>query len=331
MTNLTDRYVDAAMRTVPEQQRLDLSTELRASIDDQIDARISSGEPRDAAERAVLTGLGDPDKLAAGYTDRPLWLVGPRYYLDWWRLLKLLWAVVLPFSALGIAIAQVLTAANDGGPMDAGDIGTVIGTTIGTTLSVAVHLAFWVTLVFFIVERSGTAKRGPLTTWSVDQLPEPRPKGLGFGDMVASLVFLAIAAAAIVWDRVVGLAYLGGEWMPVLNPGLWPWWIGGLFVLMIAEGALAIAIYAKGRWTWTFAAINTVLALAIAVPALWLLATGQLINPAFVSGVLSSADEAAIQITSVLAGFGIAITAGWDIVDGILKTVRGPKRAGRVG
>ena len=41
-TSLTDRYVDAAMRTVPEKQRADLAAELRASIDDQIDARSSA-------------------------------------------------------------------------------------------------------------------------------------------------------------------------------------------------------------------------------------------------------------------------------------------------
>ncbi len=65
------------MRTVPEKQRADLSAELRASIADQIDARVESGESRDAAERAVLIELGDPDALAAGYTDRPLHLIGP--------------------------------------------------------------------------------------------------------------------------------------------------------------------------------------------------------------------------------------------------------------
>ena len=40
--NLTDRYVDAAMRTVPENQRGDLAAELRGSIDDQIEARSSA-------------------------------------------------------------------------------------------------------------------------------------------------------------------------------------------------------------------------------------------------------------------------------------------------
>ena len=58
---LTDRYVDAAMRTVPEAQRADLAAELRGSIDDQIEARLGEGEDQASAERAVLTDLGDPD------------------------------------------------------------------------------------------------------------------------------------------------------------------------------------------------------------------------------------------------------------------------------
>ena len=59
-TSLTERYVDAAMRTVPDRQRADLGAELRASIADQIDARVDDGEPHDIAERAVLTDSATP-------------------------------------------------------------------------------------------------------------------------------------------------------------------------------------------------------------------------------------------------------------------------------
>ncbi|HWM16349.1 MAG TPA: permease prefix domain 1-containing protein, partial [Microbacterium sp.] len=133
-TTLTDRYVAAAMRTVPEKQRDDLAAELRASIDDQIEARVDGGEPRVTAERSVLTDLGDPDKLAAGYTERPLYLIGPRHYLDWWRLLKLLLAIVLPVSAFGVALGQTLSGAG---------FGEIVGSVIATLISVAVHLGFW--------------------------------------------------------------------------------------------------------------------------------------------------------------------------------------------
>ncbi len=134
-TSLTDRYIAAAMRTVPEKQRADLGAELRTSIDDQIDARVDAGEARDAAERAVLTDLGDPEALAAGYTERSLYLIGPRYYLEWWRLLKILWWIVVPLAALGIALGQVLSGAA---------FGEIISSAVVGAFTVALHIGFWV-------------------------------------------------------------------------------------------------------------------------------------------------------------------------------------------
>ena len=90
MTTLTDRYVWGVLRAVPEAQRPDLEPEIRALIADALDAR--SGRPAAeeapaAAERAVLAELGDPEVLAARYTDRSLFLIGPAYFLVWKRLL----------------------------------------------------------------------------------------------------------------------------------------------------------------------------------------------------------------------------------------------------
>lgn len=315
-TTLTDRYVAAATRTVPERQRDDLAAELRASIEDQIDGRVTGGEGHTEAERAVLTELGDPDKLAAGYTERPLHLIGPKYYLEWWRLLKLLLWIVLPAAAFGIALAQTL---------DGQSIGPIIGTVVTTLISVAVHLCFWTTLVFVIVERTG-AHRGPLTAWTVDQLPEPRPQGVGFGDMIASLVFLAVGAGAVIWDLTIGFVPAsvtdGGQSLSFLNPGLWPWWIAGLFVLMALEATLAVVVYLVGRWTPVLAVVNALLALAFAVPALILLAQGQLLNPEFFPAVIGDDGAEVTAIVTTVFGFGIAAIAIWDIVDGILKTIR---------
>ena len=315
-TTLTDRYVAAAMRTVPEKQRDDLGAELRASIADQIDGRTENGEDHAAAERAVLTELGDPDKLAAGYTDRPLHLIGPKYYLDWWRLLKLLLWIVLPAAAFGIALAQTL---------DGQSIGPIIGNVVSTLLSVAVHLCFWTTLVFVIVERTGAGRTG-FGTWTVDQLPEPQPRGVGFGDMLASLVFLVAAAGAVIWDLTIGFvpAFVTGSGEPLsfLNPGLWPWWIAGLFVVMALEATLAVVVYLVGRWTPALAVANAVLALAFAIPALILLSQGQLLNPEFFPAVIGEDGAEVAAIVSTVFGFGIAILAIWDIVDVVRKTIR---------
>ncbi|MGV9194348.1 permease prefix domain 1-containing protein [Microbacterium sp. MC2] len=310
--SLTDRYIDAVTRSLPEAQRADVAAELRASVADQIDDRTASGADPDAAEREVLTGLGDPDALAAGYADRPLQLIGPRYYLDWLRLVKLLLWIVPACAAFGVALGQVLSGAAPG---------TVIGTTIAVTLSVIVHVVFWTTLVFAIVERHAGGAAQPLTTWTLDRLPEPRAGGTTFADMVVVILMLLVGAGAVLWDHSFG--FVPGMRLSVLAEGLWPWWITGLFVAMALEAVLTVVDFVRGRWTVSLAVANAVLTLAVAVPALWLLMTGQLLNPEFFPTLITDGEGPKVQqIFEVITGFVIAGIAVWDIIDGFRKVRR---------
>ena len=124
----------------------------------------------------------------------------------------------------------------------------------------------------------------------MDARRPPRAEASGgatLSDLIASLVFLAIAAGAILWDHFVGFVYFADTgWVSFLAPELWPWWIGGLFVLMALEALLAISVYAKGRWDIGSATINLVLNLTVAGYALWLLSQQQLINPEFFPTVI---------------------------------------------
>lgn len=313
---LTERYVDAAVRAVPEKQRDEIAAELRERIADQLDARLEDGEAPDAAERAVLTELGDPEKLAAGYTDRPLSLIGPRYYLDWLRLLKLLWAIVPACAVVGVSIGMTIAGES---------FGAILGTAWAVLLSTIVHVGFWTTLVFFLVERYG--RNAPMSgTWTPDSLPVPRDRGAGLSELVASIVFLVLGAGAIVWDQVIGFAP-GYPGLSFLDPGLWPWWILVLFVVMAVEALLAVFVYVVGRWTVAFAVVNTILALAVAVPAIVLVAWGALLNPDFFPTIIpadaTGSGEEVGTIVNIIVGFVIAGIAVWDIVDGWIKALRG--------
>lgn len=320
---LTERYISAVTKSLNPTAQDDVRIELEASIADAVEARVDQGESSGDAEHRVLTELGDPAILAAGYADRPLHLIGPKYFLTWWRLLKLLLWIVPVLAAFGVALATILAG---------GSVGEVIGQVIAVALSTVVHIFFWVTLVFFVLERTG-ADTG--VRWNVDQLPDPAVNGVGRADLIASLCFLVIGIGAIFWDRFLGFFPTGGDPIPVLNPALWPGWITMLFALIVAEVLLAVAIYARGRWTTAFAVINTALAVLFASWALTLLGRGELVNPEFLDFVVQAGGEgfAKGQETSAEQGgvFGIlaAITGlclvffpAWDIVDGWLKTRR---------
>lgn len=323
MSTLTERYVAQTVKRIPPGAQSDVRAELEASISDAIDARTEQGEPRESAERAVINELGDPGALAAGYADRPLQLIGPRYYLAWLRLLKLLLSIVPACAAGGVAIAKVLEFAT---------VGELVSSIVLTAMMAILHVAFWTTLVFAILERT---VGDPGIEWDVDELPEPAEHGAGRSELIASLLFLALAAGAILWDALRGFVRVDGEALPILAPALWPWWMAALLVIMIAEVLLAIAIYVARRWTVGFAILNTVLAIAFAVPATYLLVTGGLVNPAFLDFLasdhtteLANADAGAAEqggvfrvVTVILSAVIVGI-AVWDIIDGWLKTHR---------
>lgn len=315
-STLTERYIAATIKSLPSTAQDDVRAELAASIGDAIEARVEQGEDREAAERAVLTELGDPGVLAAGYADRPLHLIGPRYYLTWWRLLKLLWIIVPTCAFGGMLLAQALANA---------PIGEIIGSAIGVGVSSVAHVAFWVTLVFVILERTG-ADTG--VRWDVDRLREPQETGTGRVDLIVSLVFLALAAGAIVADRFLGLVWLDGAPSPILNPELWPWSITGLLVLLAGEAVLAIAVYVAGRWNITLAFLNTALAVLFVSLTVTLLARGELVNPEFLDLAFTAngVDGEVLRILAVVTGFAIVGLAVWDVVDGWMKTARAARR-----
>ena len=72
MTPLTERYLAAALRGIPEKQRADVERELSSSIADAIEDRVAPARTAAAAEKAVLEGLGDPARLAAGMSVAPV-------------------------------------------------------------------------------------------------------------------------------------------------------------------------------------------------------------------------------------------------------------------
>ena len=160
MNTLTDRYLAATLRSVPTQRRDEIASELRASIEDMIEDRTGGGAGPPTAEREVLTELGNPDELAARYADRRLQLIGPTYYLVWLRLLKLLLSFIPALVGTIVAVVKVAEGSGFG----------AIGPGLVVALHVAVHIAFWLTLTFAIIERTQPAV--DLPDWTVDQLPD---------------------------------------------------------------------------------------------------------------------------------------------------------------
>ena len=187
-TTLTERYVHATLREVPQGRRADLGQELRSTIADMVEARVADGQSSDEAERQTLTELGDPAALAARYTGAPMQLLGPRFYLVWKRLTLqlLLWVPAL----VGMLVAAVRVIDGDG------TVGQVLVDAGGAAIGTAVQLVFWTTLVFVVLDR--VVAEDP-AEWTPDHLPEgPREREYTFGDAASSIGWTLVVAAVLV-------------------------------------------------------------------------------------------------------------------------------------
>ncbi len=312
--SLSERYVHAVVRSLPERNRADVADELRGLLADEVDARIASGLTPEHAEREAVVALGDPARLAASYADRPLHLIGPRRFLQWSRLLRLLLVIVPTCAAGGIILAKLL----EGAP-----VGEIALETFGVLFAVVVHLCFWVTLVFALLERYApeTELAEP---WTPDELPVTQPDRTSLGwAAVSGAAWLAVVVTAVVLQQVLQpVVTADGGRAPVLDPALWSWWLPYFFIVWLAEVALAVVAYRRRQWGIGEAVVNIVLAAAFAIPFIVLVAREQLASTELITVLVDLTDASIPGILGSMLIVIAIIAALWDAVDGVVRAAR---------
>ncbi|WP_156252198.1 permease prefix domain 1-containing protein [Pseudactinotalea terrae] len=312
MSTLTERYVHAATRFVQStDEREELRLELQERIDDTVSALRAEGHDAEEAERQALTDLGDPLLLSDQYRQRNSHLIGPRYFYTYVRVLL----IAVCTSAPIVAVISALLEWSDGG--DAGD---VIGGGISAGLSIALHVAFWTTLVFAVLERVVPQPPG---AWNPDMLPEAPGTGGGSrrSDMIASLVALAIGAVALVWQHL-GSPVSGADGrIPILNPDLWVPWFVLLLVVLVVEAVHAVWLFRRG-WTWAVATVNAVIAVAFAAIVVPLLLTHRVLNPELLEHLGWTGQT---ERGDVVAAAVILLITAWEVAAGFVRAARRPR------
>lgn len=324
MTSWTERYLAAALRSIPEPKRADVERELRSSIADAVEERVAAGEDRLAAERVVLEGLGDPALLAAAYTGRPAYLIGPELFPLYRRFVPRLIAIVVPIAAVVLMGAQLL-----GG----GTYADAVAAGIGGAVSVAIQIAFWTTVTFVFLERAESAREARTEIvatgrWRVDMLPEPSAARVTAGESVGEVVTVLITIGGLLFLRnLSGANDASGAAIQLFAPALTDFWFPVLIAVLAALAVLQVMVFVVGRWTMMLAVGHAVLQAAFAVPIVVLALNGTLINPAFAEHVgwppLAEGDGPVMLAVAV----GTTLVNGWEIV----STFRRARRAQRAG
>ena len=317
MTALIDRYLAAALRGIPEKQRPDVEAELRSSVADEVEDRVAAGEDRTVAERTVLNGLGEPTRLAAGLAGQPLHLIGPDLFLVYRHVLTMLAVVAVPIVGAVAGIAAFASDANAGAALIAG---------AGAAWNVGVHLAFWVTIVFVLIERVDEARdtrdeiKAATGKWNVDMLPALPPGRVSAGDTVGEVLGSVVGIGGLVFlSSSSWLKDGAGNVIPLFTASFASFWLPVLIAILAGMAAVHLLVFLAGRWTIQLAAVYALVQLAFSVPMIWLVLTGSLINPAFADALgwppLADSNGWAIRLFAAL----VAVVTAWEIFSAFRK------------
>lgn len=317
MTTLTDRYVWAVVRLLPEDHRAETDLEVRSLVADMIDdrrgARPDEGDDLEQVERGVLVELGDPNLLAARYLEKPRALISQEHFPEYRRVLKLVMTIAVPLvtalSALGAAFSGDAT------------VGTVVGGAFSAAFNTAIQVAFWVTLVYAFADRWKTDH-----PWTPDDLPDVPYAGEppGIGDTVFGIVVTVLAAVAMVWQHVSPpLDDRDGVGVPVLHPDLW----GGpgqlLLTLLGISLVVQALVLAKRRWTDRLAVANVVTNTAFLAVVAWAAFGERLVNTRFLEVLAERADwEQVPTVNPWIPVVVVAVIEAWDSAEAFLAVRR---------
>lgn len=326
MTSLTERYLAATLRGLPESKRVDVERELRSSIADAVADRLEAGADRAAAEIAVLEGLGDPARLASEYAGRPNYLIGPELFEPYRLLLTRLAGVVIPLAAIIVATLAVAAGAS---------LIEAILEGLGGAFMVGIQLVFWVTLLFVFIERADAARdaRAEIAQgrWTVAHLPVPAPDRVTVGETIGELVTLLITIGGLlVLRELAWVRDAAGVPLPILEPSLGTLWLPVLIGLLIGLAALHVIVHVNGRWTLPFAAVYAVTNGAFALTFIGLAINGMLVNPAFAAAIgFPQAAEGDSIVMVAVAATATVVTA-FEILS-VLRRARRTQAARPVG
>ncbi|WP_367888188.1 HAAS signaling domain-containing protein [Bacillus wiedmannii] len=327
--NLIDMYVEEVGKRLPEKNREDIILELRSTIEDML-----PDEYNEEDVKSVLEKLGSPVSLANGYLDRPMHLIGPRYFDVYTTLLKM----IIPIAAVIALIAMVAEnfVGYNGEPAVLNVILNLIGKGIGEIVEVSLHVFFWLTLVFAVLERTDKEKDPqPLTTslkkWTPDDLKNisyiPKKKAISKFEVFGSLMWTAIWATLYFYaNHLVGVYHATENGLKFVTPTFnqvvllqyWPI----VVVMIVFEVAISLFKLVQGQWTKKLAIGNAILQIAGTIVFIVIVVNSNLFTEGFITFVANVFATSPEEFKTWLIGGGILIyiiSAVLNIFDGFRK------------
>ena len=282
-------YIHEVTRRLPENTRQDIALELRSTIEDML-----PDEPTESQVKAVLAELGNPAVMAHNYLDRPMHLIGPKYFDLYLQLLKLIIPIVLTITLIATVADALGLVKQDEATITI--LLNIFGMAILTLVSTALQIAFWITIIFAVIEwKDKSRDQAPLTMnmkkWTPDDLkdvnPVPKKKVISKWVVIGSLLWTAVWSTVYFnAAKLVGIYeeieqgytfHVPAFHQETLN-SYWP-----LVAVVIAlEISLAIYKFFVGQWTMKVAGLNAITHVITLVILAIIIGDSSILNAGFI-------------------------------------------------
>lgn len=326
--NLIDVYIYEVTRRLPEKSREDIGLELRSTIEDML--------PEDHGEedvKMVLAELGNPAVLASGYHERPMHLIGPKYFHIYVSLLKMIAPIAMVITIISITAKYMIGFEEGDTVLNIGLI--VLGEGIWGIVNVFMQVFFWLTLTFAIIERADNSKDEQprtmsFTKWTPDDLKaipyEPKRK-ISKGFVFGSLLWTAIWATVYFYaDHLAGVYENSGEGLEFIMPALnqdvlnsyWPL----VLIVVGLEITLVLYLYIRSYWTKKAALFNVIKEAVSMIVLIIIMTNSQLFNIEFLTYMRDKVDFSPEQMKRFIIGIIVIlfpIFSLWNCIDGFRK------------
>lgn len=324
--NLIKLYIQEVTRRLPEKSRQDIALELESTIYDML--------PKDYTEKDVqhvLEKLGNPAVLASQYNEKPMHLIGPKYYDMYVTLLKLIIPIAVICSLIAIVAGKFFNPIEDGAVLET--MLSLIGEGIWNVINVAIQTFFWITIIYAILERVDVIKENSplsirLKPWTPEDLLKtaiyvPKYKKIGYFELSSSLIWTAIWGTTYFYaGQLLGIYESGETGLRMITPAFnqevllsfWP-----LVVLMIlSEIALTFYKMIQKQWTYKLATSFMIYRIVSIVVLILILTHANLFTAEFLNQLSSYFTTTSEIVKNRFIWGVIAISIvfeGWAIYD----------------
>ena len=333
---LSERYIRAVLERLPQEKRQDAEKNLRSKLSERLTADSSESE-----ERAVLQEFGHPALMAEHYGKVRRYLIGPRYFDLYVRLLRLVIPLAVLITLLVVTIVGIVSWIGQDETLIT-VLGSLIGNIISAIFNTIMQTLFWITLVVAVmdwVDKSGVEAPLGLTMgeWTPDDLKEwegqeallePVEAKVAKSQIFGSLIWMVIWTTVYFnADKVLGIYTDDGEGlrfqMAVFNQDVllsyWPF----IALVIVLELSLAIWQWRAGYWNYRLATFNAAVQTVSVLVFILIFINSELLNPEF-RQFLTATFGGTNALTWIFGGIVIIMIVGAlsDIIQGYRRAAK---------